>query len=113
MIRPKSKDVELNKYCDYLEAQIEEFKTHTKKKFYRGIQRQMDLISEEMLNPDFKVSLSAEGDEFNNFFDMLSKGKAIVDAMQNFENQAIPVEKTGTSELRADATAEKYIFKKD
>ena len=92
---PKSlKDAILR--IEELEKQIEEFKTHTKKKYYLGIQRQLDLLGDEMLSEGFKVSMKADyvvqGEKyikvdngFDAFFDMLTKGEAIIKAMQKFE----------------------------
>ena len=95
------KDVKALTYIEYLEKQIEDFKTHTKKKFYNGIQRQLDLLADEMMDKDFKVSLKTsyelQGDKyikvdtgFDSFFDMMTKGDAIVKAMEKFEEQAFP-----------------------
>ena len=81
-----------------LEKQIEGFKTHTKKKFYLGIQRQLDILADEMLNPDFKVSMVSEYEQqgnkqvkidngFEGFFDIIVKGEVIVKAMKNFEEE--------------------------
>ena len=101
MEKPVIKDAKILAYINYLEKQIDEFNIHTKKKFYRGIQRQLDLLADEMLDDNFKVSLKTEytweGDKrvkvdngFDCFFDMMTKGEAIVKAMEKFESQALP-----------------------
>lgn len=98
MATPLKSLKEANLRIEELENQIEQFKTHTKKKFYLGIQRQLDLLGDEMLSDDFKVSMKktfTEGSKegkmvmqdsgFEGFFDMLIKGEAIIKAMQKFE----------------------------
>ncbi len=110
MTRPTSKDQAVNAYIDYLEQQIEAFKTHTKKKFYRGIQRQLDLLGDEMLDPGFKVSLRDDADGFGSFFDMLSKGESIIKSMEKFEAQAIPKEESSKPTTPEGSVAEKFIF---
>jgi len=86
---------------NYLESQITS--DATKKKFYRGIQRQLDLLADELLDKEFKVSLKTEGKEFDKFFDMLTKGSTIIQAIKNFENEVMPKEEerkinTGTAD---------------
>ncbi len=96
---PKLSDKE---YIKFLEAQLSS--QDTTKKFFRGIQRQMDILSDELLAEEFKVSfkteyefgkdgkLSKRTNTFEAFFDMLVKGKQIVDSMAHFEIAAYPAE---------------------
>ncbi len=124
MEKPAIKSGPVLDYVNYLEAQLDAFKTHTKKKFYLGIQRQLDLLGDEMLQDDFKVSMKKsftinEGKSsmvdsgFDGFFDMLTKGEAIIKAMEKFEAQAIPKEeKDNGPKLKEGSVAEKYIFDK-
>lgn len=121
MEKPLIKDKAVLLYVDYLEKQISEFKTHTKKKFYSGIQRQLDLLADEMLDENFKVSLKPEyklqGEKyvkidtgFEGFFDMMTKGEAIIKAMEKFEQQALPEEiKQGTKTRLSEDSAENFI----
>lgn len=82
------KDKTILAYIEWLESQISS--EATKKKFYNGIQRQLDLIADELLSDDFKISIKNEGKEFDKFFDLLTKGTTIIQAMKNFENEVMP-----------------------
>lgn len=88
MKKPVIKDKAILQYVEYLEAKVNS--DSTKMKFFKGVQRQLDLLADEMLNDEFKISLKGEGTEFKNFADMLIKGNQIIQSMKNFENEAMP-----------------------
>lgn len=119
------KDAKALAYIEFLENQIEEFKNHTKKKFYRGIQRQLDLLAEEMLSDGFEVSLKPkytwEGEKrvkedsgFDSFFDMMTRGEAITKAMEKFESQAFPnVKEVNKKNIVKEEGVEEFLKNKD
>lgn len=111
MERPTNiKDKSTLLYIEHLESKIEEFKSHTKKKFYLGIQRQLDFLAEEMLSEDFQVSLKKDDSGFDQFFDMITKGEAIIKAMEKFEQQAFPSESNqGKKKVTKDDGVEEFI----
>lgn len=111
MERPAKIPKDILPYIEYLEKENREFKTDTKKKFYRGVQRQLDLLGDEMLRPDFQVSMiKGEQDSgFDSFFDMMTKGDAIVKAMEKFETQALPKEVDNQSKVKVEGGVEDYI----
>lgn len=121
MERPFKIPDSVRPYVEYLESTIEEFKTHTKKKFYRGIQRQLDLLGDEMLDESFVVSMKSSyelrGEKyikvdngFEGFFDMMTKGEAIVKAMEKFETQALPKEqKQSEKKSLSEDSAENFM----
>lgn len=114
MIRPTIKDKSILEYVEYLEKQLVELKTHTKKKFYMGIQRQLDLLADEMLDPSFIVSMKKTDNDsgFDGFFDMITKGDAIIKAMEKFEAQALPKEeKSDVKKPLSEDSAENYLKK--
>src|ERR1035438_264631 len=99
MKRPVIKDKILIAYVEYLEEQISS--DATKVKFYRGVKRQLDILADEMLDPNFKVSLKVdyvqrgekwmkEDSSFDQFFDMMTKGNSIIQSMKNFEAESKP-----------------------
>lgn len=98
-------------YVEYLENEIQNYKTDTKKKFYRGIQRQLGLLGDEMLREDFKVSMikGEEDNGFDGFFDMMTKGDAIVKAMEKFEQQANPTIKDDSKKIVKEDGVEQFI----
>jgi hypothetical protein len=114
MDKPIIKDKATLAYVEFLENEIESFKTHTKKKFYLGIQRQLDLLGDEMLAPEFKVSMKrGEKDSgFDGFFDMITKGEAIIKAMEKFEQQAFPSVKDESKKVVKEDGVEQFIKSK-
>lgn len=107
-------------YVEHLEQTIEKFRTHTKKKYYLGIQRQLDILADEMLDEKFKVSMVSayefDGKKqvkvdngFESFFDMLTKGEAIIKAMQKFEVEVFPKEKDDEIKPLSEDSAENYL----
>lgn len=111
MERPAKIPSNILPYIEYLEKENNEFKTDTKKKFYRGVQRQLDLLGDEMLKEDFKVSMIKSKDDngFDGFFDMMTKGEAIVKAMEKFEQQAIPKLVEAKSKIEVQDGVEQFI----
>lgn len=108
MKRPPIKDKAILAYVEYLESQVNS--SATKKKFYKGIQRQLDLIADELLSDEFKITLKGiEGEKnenFDRFFDMLTKGSAIVTSMKNFENEVYQKEE---EKKISQGTADEFI----
>ncbi len=123
MERPTIKDKAVLAYVEYLESQLSS--QDTVKKFRRGIQRQLDLLADEMLNENFIISLkpiyvqSLDGkmikteSGFNEFFDMLTKGKEIVAAIEKFETAAYPKAQVDKKKSLSTDSAENYLRKKD
>lgn len=105
MKRPDIKDKKILSYIEYLEGKLTS--DATKMKFFKGVQRQLDLLADEMLNDDFKISLKGEGTEFKNFADMLIKGNQIIQSMKNFESEAMP--KQQEEKKITLGTADEYI----
>ena len=122
MKRPVIKDKILIAYVEYLEEQISS--DATKVKFYRGVKRQLDILADEMLDPNFKVSLKVdyvqrgekwmkEDSSFDQFFDMMTKGNSIIQSMKNFEAESKPQETTKGEEKKplSEDSAENYLRK--
>lgn len=105
MKRPAIKDKAVSAYVDYLEEQISGFKTDTKKKFYLGVQRQLDILSDELLAEEFRLSLRSDS-EVDRFLKILKESTQIVDAMDKFEKKALPVNEDKNI---AKGTADEFI----
>ena len=111
MEKPVIKERAALAYVEYLEKQIEDFRINTKKKFYLGVQRQLDLLGDEMLDESFKVSMKkGETDTgFDGFFDMITKGEAIVKAMEKFELQAFPKKEDDSKKVIKEDGVEDFL----
>jgi len=111
MERPNKIPKDILPYIEFLEKENADFKTDTKKKFFRGVQRQLDFLADEMLDPTFVVSMKkdVENNGFDSFFDLMAKGDAIVKSMEKFEAQAIPKADDITKKVVKEEGVEEFL----
>lgn len=111
MEKPKTKEIKhWIAYSEWLESQLTS--KDTVKKFNRGFQKQLDGIADELLDPSYQISIKGKESDFKNFFEMVTKGQTIVQAMEKFEKAAYADLRGDEKKTFSDDSAENYLRRK-
>ncbi len=102
------KDKNVLEYIQFLENGNVSTLVGTKNKFNRGIQRQIDFLSDELLRDDFKLSLTSDT-EVDRFLKILKESTAICSAMEKFELQAFPKNEDNSKKIVKEDGVEQFI----
>jgi len=111
MKRPFIKQRDVQEYVHYLEGRLEKFEANTTiNKFYKGVKKQVDNISELFNHIEVtEVDLKDKDDKFfDRYFKYLEKADAISEGLIKMEQKVAP---TGQKQkILEDASVEKHIF---
>lgn len=107
MTKPPIKDRQIKAYVEYLEGELNRYKTSGDAQLYVAINEQMIKISKNLRD----ITIDIESDKSDALFDrwlkLSEKSGQISDNLEKIRKKITPEE---IQEIKADATVEKFIM---